>query len=83
MSFEKWNHVVSEENPADICSRGVPADKIANMSLWWHGPPWLSEKSSWPQSLITPAGIFPIQTDEAIISTCQTSHLQSNFAFRF
>ena len=81
LPFEKWNHVVGEENPADICSRGVPADKIADMSLWWHGPSWLSEKSSWPHSPITPAGIFSNQTDEAIISTCQTSHLQSNFAF--
>ena len=33
LSFEKWNHVASDENPADICSRGVPADKTANNSL--------------------------------------------------
>ena len=75
LSFEKWNHVGSDGNPADICSRGVPADKIKNNSMWWHGPSWLSEKSSWPYCLITPAGVFPIQTVEAIVPTCQTSHL--------
>ena len=81
LSFDKWNHVDSDENPADICSRGNSADKIANKSLWWHGPPLLSDKSSLPHSPISPADILPVQTDETIIPTCQTSNLQSSLTF--
>ena len=40
-----------------------------------------TEKSISPHSPITPACIVPIQTDEAIVPTCQTSHLQSNLVF--
>ena len=45
------------------------------------GPPWIFEKSSWAHSEIFPAGVFPIQTDETIVPTCQTRHLQSNLVF--
>ncbi|XP_058978468.1 uncharacterized protein LOC131802916 [Musca domestica] len=39
----KWHHVSSEDNPADLASRGVyPQDLIQN-DLWWRGPAWLSE----------------------------------------
>ena len=81
LSFDKWNHVDSDENPADICSRGISADKMANKSSWWHGPPWLSDKSSLPHSLISPADNLPVQTDEIIIPTCQTSNLRKSLTF--
>ena len=79
LSFNKWNQVDSDENPADICSRGISADKTANKFWWWHGPPWLSDNSSLPHSPITPADIFPVQTDKTVIQTCQTSNIQFTF----
>ena len=81
LSIDIWNHVDSDENPADICSGGISADKIANKYLWWHGPPWLSDKPSLPHSPITPADILPVQTDETIIPNCQISNLQSRLTF--
>ncbi|GFW79843.1 DUF5641 domain-containing protein [Trichonephila clavipes] len=33
-----WKHVQSQENPADIISRGVDPDKIQDCVLWWYGP---------------------------------------------
>ena len=37
----QWNHVKSEENPADCASRGIYPSLLQSHSLWWTGPPWL------------------------------------------
>ncbi|XP_046803840.1 uncharacterized protein LOC124419256 [Lucilia cuprina] len=41
-----WHHVRSEDNPADLGSRGVTPSILAQSSLWWNGPHWLREKKS-------------------------------------
>jgi len=47
----QWNHVPSEENPADMISRGIPAVELKLSNLWWHGPDWLAvDSSSWNNS---------------------------------
>ncbi|XP_063901935.1 uncharacterized protein LOC135121564 [Zophobas morio] len=44
-----WYHVKSEDNPADIISRGCTPENLKNNSLWWHGPHWLNQNySEWP-----------------------------------
>lgn len=46
---EKWFHVRSEDNPADLGSRGMMPAELSTRNLWWHGPSWLQlEKSEWP-----------------------------------
>ncbi len=46
----QWHWVNTEDNPADIPSRGVKADKLINNELWWKGPKFLLRPpSSWPQ----------------------------------
>jgi hypothetical protein len=37
-NVEDWSHVSSKENPADLVSRGVDANVLKNLSLWWRGP---------------------------------------------
>ncbi|XP_029175258.1 uncharacterized protein LOC114943741 [Nylanderia fulva] len=45
----RWNHVSSQENPADCTSRGLSASELLSHPLWWTGPPWLQKHStSWP-----------------------------------
>ncbi|XP_025405599.1 uncharacterized protein LOC112679881 [Sipha flava] len=34
----QWNYVRSEENPADICSRGLRPRQMQGAVLWWNGP---------------------------------------------
>ncbi|XP_042892723.1 uncharacterized protein LOC122266866 [Penaeus japonicus] len=41
-SPECWQHCPSEENPADIITRGVLADKLVHNSQWLYGPPMLA-----------------------------------------
>lgn len=46
---EKWSHVRSEDNPADLVSRGLTPREIVNNQLWWQGPHWLREPMAvWP-----------------------------------
>ncbi|XP_018365780.1 PREDICTED: uncharacterized protein LOC108762994 [Trachymyrmex cornetzi] len=44
-----WRHVASSQNPADIFSRGLGPGELADLSLWWHGPPFLQTNDDlWP-----------------------------------
>ncbi|XP_071651699.1 uncharacterized protein [Temnothorax longispinosus] len=40
-SQEQWRHVRSEDNPADVISRGIRPNQLKDLRLWWHGPQWL------------------------------------------
>ncbi|XP_026464750.1 uncharacterized protein LOC113376024 [Ctenocephalides felis] len=39
--INNWLHVKSQDNPADLISRGIFARDLINSSLWWNGPSWL------------------------------------------
>uniref|UniRef100_A0A1L8DIY5 Uncharacterized protein n=1 Tax=Nyssomyia neivai TaxID=330878 RepID=A0A1L8DIY5_9DIPT len=48
---DQWRHVPSEENPADIVSRGAPPRVLSNSNLWWNGPDWLLQSNqAWPSA---------------------------------
>ena len=32
----QWQHVVTEENPADLCTRRATPEEFSGSSLWWH-----------------------------------------------
>ncbi|XP_051167791.1 uncharacterized protein LOC127285698 [Leptopilina boulardi] len=45
----KWRHVPSQENPADLATRGLQPETLQENNLWWHGPQWLSlSPVNWP-----------------------------------
>nr|XP_012215481.1 PREDICTED: uncharacterized protein LOC105667924 [Linepithema humile] len=51
---ERWNHVRTTSNPADLATRGVSPSDILNRDLWWHGPDWLGKpRKSWPETEAT------------------------------
>ena len=39
----QWRHVPTQDNPADLGSRGGKTTE-----LWWKGPEWLSDREKWP-----------------------------------
>lgn len=41
-SISQWRHVPSEQNPADLISRGLDPSKLLETELWWKGPTFLS-----------------------------------------
>ena len=50
-----WDYCPSENNPADICSRGSLASKLVANRLWWNGPEFLLKgKDAWPNLPVNP-----------------------------
>lgn len=49
---ENWFHISSDNNPADLLSRGCGFKKLSK-SMWWKGPDWLkSPQEKWPTSSV-------------------------------
>lgn len=46
-----WRHVSTNDNPADVGSRGCLANRID--SKWFQGPSWLTNKLEWPTDIVT------------------------------
>lgn len=49
--YIQWRHVGTDQNPADVGSRGCQADKLGE--LWLKGPEWLTEPDHWPDDILT------------------------------
>ncbi|XP_015189956.1 PREDICTED: uncharacterized protein LOC107073773 [Polistes dominula] len=44
-----WRYVSGTSNPADCASRGISTDQLEKHTLWWTGPPWITQSmASWP-----------------------------------
>nr|XP_024219401.1 uncharacterized protein LOC112211610 [Halyomorpha halys] len=47
--LSSWYHVTSENNAADVASRGICPSELPCCNDWWKGPNWLSNpKREWP-----------------------------------
>ncbi|GFT30190.1 integrase catalytic domain-containing protein [Trichonephila clavipes] len=82
-SHDQWHYIASEQNPADVLSRGLLPEELRDDSLWWHGPELLLQ-SAYSTTVISE----PTQRDgfdcELRVSerTLETSLLSSkNFDF--
>lgn len=50
-----WRHVPTDQNPADIASRGMLPSKLAHCSLWLDGPSFLQKPPpEWPNRFCKP-----------------------------
>ncbi|KRY58771.1 hypothetical protein T03_7489 [Trichinella britovi] len=48
-SPDSWKHCPTDENPADLLSRGCSPHRLSSENLWWKGPKWLlAAEASWP-----------------------------------
>ncbi|XP_011685486.1 PREDICTED: uncharacterized protein LOC105448538 [Wasmannia auropunctata] len=64
-----WQHVPSEENPADLLSRGVSVENLQENDLWWHGPHWLRSSSPRPAASLESDNDLPELKAAPIILT--------------
>lgn len=46
---QQWRHVSSQQNPADVLSRGISPEKLTSCLIWFYGPQFLhGPESIWP-----------------------------------
>ncbi|KAH8266990.1 hypothetical protein KR044_005609, partial [Drosophila immigrans] len=57
--------VRSEDNPADLASRGVTSQELIDSSMWWHGPEWLKfSEDQWP---VPPCDIPEVIPEQRVV----------------
>lgn len=65
-----WHYVPTDQNPADLVSRGVNPDQIINHDLWWSGPSFLKQpESDWPylSKLINESDLPEIKSTSTVV----------------
>ncbi|XP_075150562.1 uncharacterized protein LOC142224664 [Haematobia irritans] len=49
-SVTNWKHVKTEDNPADLGTRGSLPQDLMKSSVWWSGPSWIrTPRNLWPE----------------------------------
>ncbi|XP_065058547.1 uncharacterized protein LOC135686274 [Rhopilema esculentum] len=80
-----WGHTASDENPADIVSRGCSAQSLQRSPLWSQGPSWITEEALWPKwpkaqppTITTLIAVAEQQLSETLIrpSVCNVIELE-------
>ena len=74
VSSNKWRHVRSQDNPANLISHGVQPKALANSALWWDGPDWLKQQpEKWPtQKIMTPMRIPEAKIPALLVTVTST-----------
>ena len=70
----QWRYVPTKVNPADMLSRGMPANDLAKCNSWWRGPAFLSQtEDMWPRNKIfeQPVGNNEIRRSSRVESRTQ------------
>ncbi|XP_076384469.1 uncharacterized protein LOC143263256, partial [Megalopta genalis] len=81
-SSDSWRHVASEDNPADLISRGTKPGTLQNTTIWWDGPTWLRQSSSlWPSALDNPIDVPEEKERKPVMLTISTA--ESSIVRRF
>ena len=48
---DQWRHIPTDQNPADLLSRGMKAADIVHCCTWWRGPDFLRRsEETWPRN---------------------------------
>lgn len=68
-----YKYVPTDSNPADIACRSQSAEQLRDNTLWWNGPPWLSQPSEkWPN--LTLESLPDEESEEVELITTVTNH---------
>ncbi|GJQ68817.1 hypothetical protein Trydic_g19805 [Trypoxylus dichotomus] len=77
---EQWHHVRSEDNPADILSRGLLPEQIFYNEQWFNGPNWLRlNEEKWPK--LAKEDLVIEEETVTLITTTMDLTIFENFSF--
>ncbi|XP_065896204.1 uncharacterized protein [Dysidea avara] len=51
---DQWRYCPTQDNPADLLTRGITSSQLKLSTLWKHGPQWLPSENSWPTWSFSP-----------------------------
>ena len=49
---DHWQYYPTQDNPADLLTRGITSSQLKSSTLWKQGPQWLPSKDNWPTELL-------------------------------
>ena len=61
-----WRFCPGSENPSDLPTRGISAEKLAQCDVWWQGPVWLRESHdmNWPvRPILDDSMLEPVKSE--------------------
>ncbi|XP_072400758.1 uncharacterized protein [Diabrotica undecimpunctata] len=77
---KEWRHVRTDQNPADIVSRGIFPSKLVDCQRWWCGPDWLGlDEQKLPKSV--PEQLSDMPETRVHVGTCQDAKNVYKFPF--
>lgn len=80
-NYTYWKHVKTEDNPADLGSRGCLPQEVVQNLLWWHGPTWLRQpKDLWPEPRTFDPTDLEIKKVSNFHTEVQTEDILSRFS---
>ncbi|XP_065917547.1 uncharacterized protein [Dysidea avara] len=62
-----WLYCPTNDNPADLLTRGLSAAQLNSSCLWQQGPPWLTDETRWPAW--NHSEILHLQVDDDVMET--------------
>ena len=73
-----WHYCPTQENPADVLTRGLTNQQMLSSSLWKNGPAWLMlSKEHWPSTSATAAFQTQSSATPDIVQNHSTSTLDA------
>ncbi|XP_060588234.1 uncharacterized protein LOC132743696 [Ruditapes philippinarum] len=60
----EWRYCPTDQNPADLQTRGLTAIQLQSSTLWKNGPTWLIHNNKWPTLEQTRAITFTTLTEQ-------------------
>jgi len=52
--IDSWHFCPTEDNPADLLTRGITSSQLESSTLWTCGPQWLPFRTDWPTWKFSP-----------------------------
>lgn len=69
-----WGYCHTNDNAADLLTRGITPIQLQSTQLWFQGPPWLTSESDWPTwSSTSVHHIHTIEETESATSASKTN----------
>lgn len=74
-----WSYVPTDQNPADLATRGISATEIVDCYLWWFGPSWINSPAE-NGSLVRPPPDPNVGCEECAIDSHNINIIQSEIS---